>query len=78
VEAYAGKDVEQEENSSIAEVLVQTCIAILEINLAFPQKLGTFLPQDPAITLLGIYPKDILICLLLTGYNLNVLQLKNE
>jgi hypothetical protein len=41
----------------------QTCTATLEINLAVPQKIGNnflkiVLSENPAILLLGIYPKD--------------------
>ena len=40
-------------------VRVQTCTVTLEINMEiFFGKLGNNLPQDPAIPLLGIYPKD--------------------
>jgi hypothetical protein len=40
-------------------VRLQTCTTPLEINLVvFFRKLGIFLPQYPAITLLAIYPKD--------------------
>jgi hypothetical protein len=37
---------------------VQTCTTTLEINLVVSQKTGNSLPQNPAIPLLGIYPKD--------------------
>jgi hypothetical protein len=41
---------------------MQSCKTILEINLAVSQKkIGIFLPQDPAIPLLGIYPKDAML-----------------
>jgi hypothetical protein len=30
----------------------------LEVSLAVPQKIGMVLPEDPAIPLLGIHPKD--------------------
>ena len=36
----------------------QTSAASLENSLEVPQKLKTELPYDPAIALLGIYPKD--------------------
>jgi hypothetical protein len=39
---------------------LQTVTTTLEINLAVPQKIGNSLPEDPAIPLLGIYPRDIL------------------
>ncbi|KAM7332940.1 hypothetical protein ACRRTK_006260 [Alexandromys fortis] len=38
--------------------MVQTCTATLEINVAVSQKIEKL--QDPAIPLLGIYPKDAL------------------
>ena len=34
----------------------------LEISLVFPQKIGHILPEDPAISLLGIYPEDVPTC----------------
>jgi hypothetical protein len=45
-------------NSSPLLVRVQTYISILQINLKISQKTGIVLLQDPAIPLLGIYPKD--------------------
>jgi hypothetical protein len=39
-------------------VEVQICTTTLEINLVVSQKTGKVLPQDPAIPLLDIYPKD--------------------
>jgi hypothetical protein len=39
---------------------MKTCTTTLEINLAVFRKLGIVLPQDPAVPLLGIYPKDVL------------------
>jgi hypothetical protein len=30
----------------------------LEISLLVPQKIGIVIPEDPAISILGIYPKD--------------------
>ena len=38
---------------------MQTCTATLEIGMAVSQKLGINLHQDPAIPILGIYPKDV-------------------
>ena len=38
---------------------MQTGIATLENSVEVPQKLKIELPYDPAIALLGIYPKDI-------------------
>jgi hypothetical protein len=40
-------------------VRVQIYTTTLEINLMVSQKLGIVLPQDPAISLLGKYPKDV-------------------
>ena len=37
---------------------LQTDTTTLVINLMLPQKIGKVLPADPAILLLGIYPKD--------------------
>ena len=37
---------------------LQTDTTTLVINLMLPQKIGIVLPEDPAILLLGIYPKD--------------------
>jgi len=37
---------------------LQTGKTILEISLEVPQKIDIELPEDPAIPLLGIYPKD--------------------
>jgi hypothetical protein len=64
--------VEQGEHSSIAS-RVQTCKTTLEINLVISQKIGNLKIgnlkisqkignlkiEDPAIPLLGIYPKDV-------------------
>ena len=46
------------ENTHILLVGMQTCITTLEISMEFLRKLEINLPQDPAIPLLGIYPKD--------------------
>ena len=40
-------------------VWLQTGTSILEICLAVPQKLDIVLLEDPAISLLGIYPEDV-------------------
>ena len=37
---------------------MQTGAAVLENSVEVPQKLKTDLSYDPAITLLGIYPRD--------------------
>jgi len=44
------KDVEQGEHASVT--------ATMEISEADPQKNGNYLPQDPAIPIMGICPKD--------------------
>ena len=38
---------------------MQNSTAFLEDSLAVPQNLNTELPCDPAISLLGIYPKEL-------------------
>ena len=63
--ADAGKDVEKEKHFSIAGTTT------LEISLVVPQKLDIVLPEDPAIPLLGIYPKDA------PTYNFNSFLLKS-
>ena len=52
-----GKVTEKEEHFSTV-VGLQTNTTTLEISLVIPQKIG---PEDPAIPLLGIYPRDTLI-----------------
>ena len=37
---------------------MQTCVATVESRMEVPQKVKKELPYDPAIALLGIYPKD--------------------
>jgi hypothetical protein len=49
-------------NSPLLLVGLQTGTTTLEINLEVPQKLEIDLPEDPAIILLGIYPKDAPLC----------------
>jgi hypothetical protein len=46
-------------NTPFLLVGVRTCTIILEINLAYSQKMGIVLPENPAIPLLSIYPKDV-------------------
>ena len=55
--ADAGQDVEKEEHSSIADGIT-SCYNHFGISLGFLGKLEIALPEDPAILLLGIYPKD--------------------
>lgn len=46
-------------NTPVLLVNMQTCIITLEINLLdLPEILGSVLPLEPAMPLLGIYPKD--------------------
>jgi hypothetical protein len=40
-------------------VRLQAGTITLEISLAAPQKIGHGITEDPAISLLGIYPKDV-------------------
>jgi hypothetical protein len=58
--AHADKDVRKGNNPILLEK-AQTCTTTLDINLVFfSEKLVTGLPEDPAIQLLGICPKDAL------------------
>jgi len=41
---------------------LQTGTTTLEISVDVPQKMGLALPEDPAIPLLDIYPKDAPTC----------------
>ena len=60
VTAHAGEDVEKGEQSSIVGGSTN-CTVTLEINMVVSQKkLGINIPQDPAIPLLGICPKNTL------------------
>ena len=45
-------------NHLVLLVEMPTGAATLENSMEFPQKLKIELPYDPAIALLGIYPKD--------------------
>ena len=56
--ADAGKVVDKEEHLPIVGYkMVQDGTSTLEISLVVPQKIAILLPEDPAIPLLGIYPK---------------------
>jgi hypothetical protein len=57
VTADPGKDVEKEEHSSVAGGIVQP---LWKSVWPFLRKLDIVLPEDPVITLLGIYPEDVL------------------
>ena len=52
-----GKDVEKRELSCTVGMYIGR--ATMENSMAVPQKLKIELPYDPAIPLLGIYPKEI-------------------
>ena len=39
---------------------MQSCADTVEISMAVSQEMGVNLPQDPTISLLGIYPRDAL------------------
>ena len=56
--AHVGEDEEQEEHSSIAGGRANLNSHFGSQCGWFLRKLGINLPQDPAIALLGIYPKD--------------------
>jgi hypothetical protein len=43
-------------------VRLQTGTTTLKVSLQFLRKLKIDLPEDPAIVLLGIYPKDVPPC----------------
>jgi hypothetical protein len=55
----AGKDVENEEHSSIAGGIASLYKPLWKSVWRFLRKLDIVLPEDPAIPLLGIYPEDI-------------------
>ena len=52
-----GKDAEKEETFALL-VGMQTGAATLENSMEVPQKITKGLPYNPAIALLGIYPRD--------------------
>ena len=49
-------------NTSALLMGMKTGTATLDISMAISQKIRKNLPQDPAIPLLGIYPKDAQSC----------------
>ncbi len=55
--ANAGEDVEKEEHSSIAGGIADWYNQYWNSVWKFLRKLDIELPEDPAIPLLGIYPK---------------------
>jgi hypothetical protein len=62
VTTRAGKDVEKEEHSFIAGRIANWYNHSEKSIWWFLRKLEIDLPEDPAIPLLGIYPKDTLPC----------------
>jgi hypothetical protein len=56
--AYAGEDVEQGAPSSIADRSVNF-YKNFENQYGSSQKIEINIPQDPAVSLLGIYPNDV-------------------
>jgi hypothetical protein len=58
VTADAGKDVEKEEHSSIAGGIASWYNHWKSVQLFLRKLEIVLLPEDPAIPLLGIYPKD--------------------
>jgi hypothetical protein len=59
VTADAGKNVEKEEHSSIFWWDCKLVQLLWKSVWQFLRKLEIDLPEDPAIPLLGIYPKDV-------------------
>jgi hypothetical protein len=58
VTTHTGKDEEKEEHSSISSAkLVQP---LWKLVWHFLRKLETVVPEEPTISLLDIYPKDVL------------------
>jgi hypothetical protein len=57
--AHVGEDVEQG-NTPPFLIRVPTRTHTMEINMVVPQKLALDLHQDSALSLLGVYPKNIL------------------
>ena len=60
--AYGGEDVEKEEHPSIASGIVNWYNHAGNQSGSSSEKLEVDLPEDPAIPLLGIYPKDAPPC----------------
>ena len=60
VTADAGEDVEKEEHSSNVGGIARLVQPFWKSVWRFLRKLDIELPEDPAILLLGIYPKDAL------------------
>jgi hypothetical protein len=62
VTADAGEDVEKEEHSSIVGGNASLYKSLWKSVWRFLRKLNIILQEDPAIPLLGIYPKDAPTC----------------
>jgi hypothetical protein len=62
VTADAGVDVEKEEHSSIVGGDCKLVQPLCKLVWQFLRKLYIVLSEDPAISLLGIYPEDSLTC----------------
>ena len=60
--AHVGKDVEKEEHFSIAGGISSWYNHSAKSVWWFLRKLDIVLPEDPAIPVLGIYPKDAPLC----------------
>jgi hypothetical protein len=60
VTADAGEDMAKEEHSSIASWIAKLVQPLWKSIWPFLGKLEKVLPEDPAIPLLDIYPKDTL------------------
>jgi len=59
VTADAGKDVEKEEHSFIVGRIANWYNNSGDQSGGSSEKLDVVLPEDPAIPLLGIYPKEV-------------------
>ena len=60
--ADTGEDVEKEENASIARGIASWYNYSGNLVWPFLRKLNTVLPEDPATSLLNIYPEDAPVC----------------
>ena len=59
---HVGEDVEKKEHSSVAGGISNWYNHSKNSNWRFLRKLEIYLPEDPAIPLSGIYPKDTPSC----------------
>jgi hypothetical protein len=62
VTAHVGEDVEKEEHSSIAGGIFKLVQPLWKSIWRLLRKFEIDLPEDPAIPLLGIHPKDAPLC----------------